>query len=120
MDQVTQTKVAFRREQWRKIIAECQASTLPVSIWCKQNGFKEQSYYYYLKKLRELEIQKHPLQLPKPEVKNVAFEKLEVQTSVPKANTAVLIHLRSTTLEIHNGATQQTIEAVLMALKNIC
>ncbi len=58
MDQVTQTKVLFRREQWKKIIAECQASGLPVKTWCDQNGFKEQSYYYYLKKIREQEIEK--------------------------------------------------------------
>lgn len=30
MDQVTQTKVLFRRVQWRKIIAECQVSGIPV------------------------------------------------------------------------------------------
>jgi hypothetical protein len=53
----TQTKVLFRREQWKKIVAECQASGLPVKTWCHQNGFKEQSYYYYLKKILELEIE---------------------------------------------------------------
>lgn len=47
------------------------------------------------------------------------FKQLEVQ--VPTANTqaAVIIHLPSATLEIQNGATQQTVEAVLLALKSI-
>ena len=82
MDQVTQTKVLFRREQWKKIIAECQASGLPVKTWCDQNGFKEQSYYYYLKKIREQEIEKIPVALPDPMEKPVLFKKLEVQTPI--------------------------------------
>ena len=63
MDQVTQTKILFRREQWKKIIAECQESGLPVKTWCDQHGFKEQSYYYYLKKIREQEIKNFLLQI---------------------------------------------------------
>ena len=63
MDQVTQTKILFRREQWKKIIAECQESGLPVKTWCDQHGFKDQSYYYYLKKIREQEIKNFLLQI---------------------------------------------------------
>lgn len=66
MDQVTQTKVQFRREQWKKIITECQASGMPVKTWCDQHGFKEQSYYYYLKKIREQEMAKLPITVPVP------------------------------------------------------
>ena len=64
MDQVTQTKVLFRREQWKKIITECQGSGLPVKTWCAQNGFKEQSYFYYLKKIRQQEIKNLPVKIP--------------------------------------------------------
>ncbi len=56
MDQVTKAKVQFRREQWKKIISECQSSGMPVKTWCDQNGFSEQSYYNYLKKIREDEL----------------------------------------------------------------
>ena len=58
MDQVTTTKVQIRLEQWKRLIAECQNSGLPVRRWCEQNGFREQTYYYYLKKLRLLELEK--------------------------------------------------------------
>jgi hypothetical protein len=119
MDQVTQTKVLFRREQWKKIIAECQASGLPVKTWCDQNGFKEQSYYYYLKKIREQEIKKISVALPDPMEKTVLFKKLEVQTPI-HTQAAVIIHLPAVSLEIHNGATQQTIETVLLALNCLC
>lgn len=119
MDQVTQTKVLFRRQQWKKIIAECQASGLPVKTWCDQNGFKEQSYYYYLKKIREQEIEKIPVALPDPMEKPVLFKKLEVQTPI-HTQAAVIIHLPAASLEIHNGATQQTIETVLLSLNCLC
>lgn len=119
MDQVTQTKVLFRREQWKKIIAECQASGLPVKTWCDQNGFKEQSYYYYLKKIREQEIEKIPVALPDSMEKAVLFKKLEVQTPI-NTQAAVIIHLPAASLEIHNGAMQQTIETVLLALNCLC
>ena len=94
MDLVTQTKVLFRGEQWKKIIAECQASGLPVKTWCDQNSFKEQSYYYYLKKIRKQEIEKIPVALPDPMDKAVLFKKLEVQTPI-HTQAAVIIHLPS-------------------------
>lgn len=120
MDQVTQTKVLFRREQWKKIITECQASGMPVKTWCDQHGFKEQSYYYYLKKIREQEIAKLPITIPSSEESPTIFKRLKVNTPIANTQAAVIIHLPSASLEIQNGATQQTVEAVLLALKNIC
>ena len=120
MDQVTQTKSLFRREQWKKIIAECQESGLPIKTWCDQHGFKEQSYYYYLKKIREQEIENLPIKVPKVKEEPVVFKTLEVKTPVFDTQAAVIIHLPTASLEIQNGATQQTVEAVLLALKNIC
>ncbi|MEG2482115.1 MAG: IS66 family insertion sequence element accessory protein TnpB [Lachnospiraceae bacterium] len=120
MDQVTQTKVQFRREQWKKIITECQSSGIPVRTWCDQHGFKEQSYYYYLKKIREQELSNLPISIPVAKEETTFFKQLEVNTPVVNTRAAVIIHLPSASLEIQNGATQQTVEAVLLALKNIC
>ena len=70
MDQVTQIKVLFRRVQWRKIIAECQVSGIPVKkLWvCPfrwilriQQAFRNHplwllglNYYYLVLKLPKL------------------------------------------------------------------
>ena len=48
------------------------------------------------------------------------FKQIEVQAPTANTQAAVIIHLPSATLEIQNGATQQTVEAVLLALKSIC
>lgn len=57
MDQVTQVKTQLRLEHWKQLIAECQASGMSVSSWCKENDVSEPSYYYYLKRLRQQTIQ---------------------------------------------------------------
>ncbi len=118
MDKVTQVKTHLRLEQWKKIISECQNSGMSVHAWCVQNGFKEQSYYYYLKKIREQAIKDLPVPIKKE--KPVVFQKLEVQTPVQNTKAAVIIRLPNAVLEINEGASQQTVQAVLLALQNIC
>lgn len=120
MDQVTKAKVQFRREQWKKIISECQSSGMPVKTWCDQNGFSEQSYYYYLKKIREDELSKLPVPIPTDNPKPAVFKKLEVQTPVPNTQAAVIIRLSGAAVEVNEGTSQQTIQAVLLALQSIC
>lgn len=120
MDQVTKAKVQFRREQWKQLIIECQQSGLPVRTWCTQNGFREQTYYYYLKKIREEELSKLPVPVPLEETKPTVFQKLEVQTPVPDTRAAVIIRLNGTTIEVNEGTSQQTIQAVLLALQSLC
>ncbi|MBQ2404769.1 MAG: IS66 family insertion sequence element accessory protein TnpB [Lachnospiraceae bacterium] len=120
MDKVTQVKIQFRLEQWKKLISECQASGLSVRSWCQQNDVREQTYYYYLKKIREQTIENLPVPITVPEEKPVTFQKLEVQTPAPDLQATVIIHLPAATIEVRNGTSQQTVEAVLLALRNIC
>ena len=120
MDQVTKAKVQFRREQWKQLIIECQQSGLPIRTWCTQHGFKEQSYYYYLKKIREEELSKLPAPIPLEETKPAVFKRLEVQTPVSNTQAAVIIRLPQATLEINEGASKETIQAVLLALQSLC
>ena len=120
MDQVTKAKVQFRREQWKQLIIECQQSGLPIRTWCTQHGFREQTYYYYLKKIREEELSKLPAPIPLEETTPAVFKKLEVITPVPDTKAAVIIRLPQATLEINEGASQETIQAVLLALQSLC
>ena len=91
---------------------------MPVRAWCVQNGLKEQSYYYYLKKIRERAIK--DLTVPMKGEKTVVFQKLEVQSPVQNTKAAVIIHLLNAILEINEGVSQQTVQAVLLALQNVC
>lgn len=121
MDQVTKVRKQLKLEQWKTIITECRSSGMTVTSWCKANGIVEQTYYKNLKKLRELELDKMPSSLiPLPEEKPAAFKRLEVQTTVSNTQAAVIIRLNGATVEINEGTSQQTIQAVLLALQSVC
>lgn len=119
MDQVTVVRTHLKREQWKSLIKECQTSGMTVKAWCRSNGICEQTYYRNLKKLREELIESMPAPVM-PSEKPVSFKKLEVQSPLPDTQAAVIIHLPSASLEVRNGATRQTVEAVLLALRSIC
>jgi hypothetical protein len=118
MDQVTRAKTQFRLGQWKKLILDCQASGTSVCSWCKLNNISVASYYYYLKRIRLQAIENLPVPVSKE--KRVAFKKLEVQTPATDTQSAIIIRLPSATIEVRNGTSQQTIEAVLFALKSTC
>lgn len=47
-----QVRNAYRMEQWRKIIEDCQKSGLSNKMYCQQQGISEKTYYYWLRKVR--------------------------------------------------------------------
>lgn len=119
MDQVTLVKKQFRMEQWKQRILECQASGMTVRSWCKQQGVAEQTYYRYLKTLRQELCEALPVPVQET-AKPVQFSKLEVMTPLSDTKAAVIIRLQNAILEINEGASQQTVQAVLLALQSIC
>ena len=119
MDKVTQVKQHLRSEHWKKLVSECQSSGMSVRAWCKQNSINEQTYYRNLKKLRQEICESFPVPAKSIE-KTPVFKKLDIQTPIPHTKAAVLIHLPVATIEVQNGVDQQTVEAVLLALKTVC
>lgn len=119
MDQVTLVKNQYRLEHWSQLIQERQSSGMKIDDWCKANGITRDAYYYWLRKIRKNACQ--ALSLANPENNHTAaFKKLEIQSPAAGTQAAVIIHLPAATVEIQNGASQQTVEAVLLALKSIC
>ncbi|RNC27930.1 MAG: hypothetical protein AWM53_02096 [Candidatus Dichloromethanomonas elyunquensis] len=120
MDEITKVKIQFRMEQWMPLIKECQDSGMSVKSWCRQNNVTESAYYYWLKQIRRKAC---ALQLPvvQPESqKPVEFAKLQVETGTSRTGVAVIIHLPCATVEVKEGTSQKTLEAVLLALKSLC
>ena len=120
MDQVTLVKSEFRLQQWADIINSCQSSGQTVVAWCEENGINIKTYYYWLRKLRLRMMNEQSLPAARQSESLPCLKKLEVQVPVSNTQTAVMIHLPTATLEIRNGASQQTFEAVLLALKSVC
>lgn len=122
MDQVTKVRRHIKREEWKSIISECRASGMTVKAWCKANGIVEQTYYRNLKLLREEMLESLPAQIVNDDCteKPTVFKKLEVTTPVENTTAAVVIRLGGATVEVNEGTSQQTIQAVLLALQGIC
>ena len=118
MDQVTLVKNQYRLEQWTRLIQDCQSSGMRVDDWCEANGVTHHAYYYWLRKVRKAACQ--DLSVTSEMESSTHFKQLEVQLPAANTQAAVIIHLPSAALEIQNGAAQQTVEAVLLALKSIC
>lgn len=118
MDQVTTVRKQLKREQWKVLIDECRSSGMTVAAWCKANGICEQTYYRNLKSLRSEMLESLPS--PIPEEKPVVFKQLEVQTPVAGTQAAVIIRLPSASVEVAEGTSQATVEAVLLALRCLC
>ena len=118
MDQVTQIKTQLRMEQWKQLIEECQKSEMSVTAWCKENNVSESSYYYYLKRFRQQAIAS--LTVPMETESKTIFKKVEVSPYLSNPSAAVVLRLPQATLEIAEGTSQQTIQAVLLALQSVC
>lgn len=72
-----------------------------------------------MKKLREELCENLPAPVEATEMP-VTFKKLEVMSPLSDTKAAVIIRLPNATLEINEGASQQTVQAVLLALQSIC
>lgn len=97
---------------------------MTVVSWCELNNINIKTYYYWLRKVRLNALENSPvptndLSAKVPEEK-ISFKKLEVASPVAGMSTAVVIHLPQATIEVAQGTDQQTVEAVLLALKSVC
>lgn len=115
MDKITNAKTEFRLKQWTKIIQACQTSGMTVASWCEQNNVNVKSYYYRLRRIRSLACENQSL-----EVQSKEQQIVPVSFPQTKVLAAVTVHMNSIAVDITDGASKETIEAVLSALKIIC
>lgn len=115
MDKITDAKTEFRMRQWTQIVQACQASGMTATAWCSQNDVKIKVYYYWLRRVRSLSCESGALATHsnKQPIVPITFK----QT---KTIAAVTIHLPSISVDIQDGVSRETIEAVMSALKTLC
>lgn len=122
MNKIAQVKSQLRLQKWAEQIDECQSSNMSVTDWCSANGIATNTYYYRLKKVREhtLELLPDSSSALCEARSEISFKKLEVKTSAPGLIPAVTVHLPHATIEVPEGISRHTIEAVLLALRATC
>ena len=115
MDDVTAVKMNFRKEQWKQLILERQASGLSINNW--------------LRRIRQEACQTVPdsqaiapvpfVQIGTETVPNTVSNPLTESKAVsPKV--AIRIQLKGADITIPDGTNPRTIRATLLALKELC
>ena len=102
----------LRQEQnlslWASQVEECNNSGLSVSSWCKENGIKISTYLNRQKKVYEAYTQKS----------NPQFIEVSVEPEINVSSPMISLKRNDFTIDINNGADENTITAVLRAMKN--
>ena len=95
--------------EWTRQVEACRNSGLSVRAWCDQNGIAVSTYTYRQKKVWAAFNQRSAfVEMPLDEPVNITGE----------SQIAATVHLGGVNAEIHNGADEATLTAILRALKS--
>jgi transposase-like protein len=116
----------YRLTEWARIIKGRTDSEMSVKAYCESLGIRQNVYYYWQKKLREVAVKEFEKQSKNPSLPQLVVEKnstvfSEVQTMPPGYMNAAAITVRigEAVIEIQNGADTDTVESVLEILKRL-
>jgi len=116
---IRKVDVEIKQKQWTEIIRECRSSGQSVRSWCKEHNIKEQSYYYWLRKIREQTCKSIGYEVETAENK-CEFAQIESVAPFHRIVPMIKLHIGEITVEISEGMSQDTITYVLNGIKNIC
>ena len=96
---------SYRLEQWRGWISERQRSGRSVKEFCAEVGLNPDSYYYYLRKIRNQIAEE-------PTIFSMDFQE------TPTASRPLVLHYCGATIEL-DTRDQAALRVVLEALKSL-
>ena len=112
---IPEAKRITRMNEWKQLIHERQQSGQSVRAWCLQNGIHENSYYYWLRIIREsalCEAEKKSGALVRVEP-----EKLAVETVSPQSSSGgIVIRAHGVEVEFPSGTDIEMLAAFVKAL----
>jgi hypothetical protein len=88
MDQITHD---VRRATWQSIIKQCQERPghTTVKRWCLENGIREKSYYYWLRKFRKEAAEQMPVPAAVTNPSPVTFAEIPFTCSLDSSTKTV-------------------------------
>lgn len=123
--ELQKVKHELKVEEWRKLIYECRNSGQTVRAWCNERHISPQTYYRWQRVVWDAGTQNLPERSKRQSImkqeETAVFAECLIPTPVQNAPlAAVIMRLNTVTLEIQNGVTPETVEAVLRAVKALC
>lgn len=119
-------------EEWLELIQECRASGLPDREWCQMHSISINTFYNKVSDLRKkaCEIPKTQAAAARQKHEVVALElagspapcpehPASSTVRVPAARTAVTVRMPGYSIEIVDGASEDTIRNTLLALRRL-
>ena len=103
-------------EYWRNLLEEWErrGPEIKTRIWCQEHGIKERRFYYWRKRIRELEKSSC-------EVMDITeyLESPSLPAVVPAAESApVLIEVNGCKVSVNHSSSESTLRMVLRVLKD--
>lgn len=93
--------------EWSRQVEECRSSGLSVRSWCERNGIAVSTFHYRQQKVWNALQQRNQF----------------VKVSLPaneyrKESVVAIVHIGEVRADIHNGADEATLTALIRALKS--
>jgi len=109
--------------EWKNRILAQRNSGQNVRQWCENNGEKIGNYYYWLKVIRNDVL--ITTNLPAASAKTAAFVELPAMSTAVRPESrdhdiCAVVQLSALRLEIHNGASADTLGSILTLLRPLC
>ena len=111
MDNIAIEKNKVRYAEWNAMVEACQSSGLTVKNWCHENFISYKTYYYRLRKLREIYLAEHN---EKPVIE---IAPLPVVPQQPSVSSNITIRIDCMSIDIPDGTSENTIVSLLRAVK---
>ena len=114
---IPEAKRITRMNEWRQLIHERQQSGQSVRAWCRQNGIRENSYYYWLRIIREEALRE--TENRSGALVRVEPEKLTVETVSPQPSSrGIVIRAHGVETEFPSGADIGILAAFVKAISH--
>ena len=96
--------------EWTRQVEDCRNSGLSVRKWCEQKGIAQSTYTYRQNKVWKAINQSSNtfVEMPVEETSDMAVV----------SHIAATVHIGGVNAEIHNGADEATLTAILRALRS--
>ena len=103
--------------EWSQLIHERQQSGQSVRAWCRQNGIRENSYYYWLRIIREDALRE--TENRSGALVRVEPEKLAVETVSPQSSSErIVVRTHGVEAEFPSGTDIRILAAFVKALSH--
>lgn len=104
-----------KAEQWKKLIADQEASGMTVGIWCRTNNVSESRFYYWRNELYG------PKRIPTSKSEFVEISPCKRKTDIPAVDPGsieAVLHYGDYSLTILNNTSERTIDKIIRVTRN--